>query len=302
LGEKTRAQAGWQYRLGISSMWTYFGSWLFLGFVIVVIVVAVTIYQVGWVISFQPFKFNLSRMNPIAGMKKIISMRSLVELLKGFVKASLFAFVIYVALRDKLPTVVRAMQFPMEEGLLTLWDMLWDLSMRLAMMFLVIGLIDYGYQKWDFEKSIRMSKQEIKDEYRQMEGDPHVKRKIRQKQRELAQKRMMTSVPKADVVITNPTTLAIALLYDRQVMAAPQVVAKGRGFIAVKIREIAEENGVPVMENRPLAWALYEAVEVGDEVPENLYRGVAEILAMVYKLRRKTPAARPVLDSRRDDV
>jgi flagellar biosynthetic protein FlhB len=291
LGEKTLFQAGWQYRLGISSIWAYFGSWLLLGILIAAAIIAVTVYQVGWVITFQPFKFDLSRMNPISGMKKIISLRSLVELLKGLVKASLFALVLYVALRDKLPSVVYAMQFPMEEGLLTFWDMLWDLSMRLALMFLVIGLIDYGYQKWDFEKSIRMSKQEIKDEYKQMEGDPQVKKKIRQKQRELARKRMMSSVPKADVVITNPTTLALALLYERELMAAPQVVAKGRGLVALKIREIAEENGVPVIENKPLARALYEAVEVGDEVPENLYRGVAEILAMVYKLKRKTPAA-----------
>jgi flagellar biosynthetic protein FlhB len=120
-----------------------------------------------------------------------------------------------------------------------------------------------------------------------MEGDPQIKNKIRQKQRELAKKRMMSSVPKADVVITNPTTLAIALIYDREIMAAPQITAKGKGFVARKIREMAEEHGIPVVENKPLAWALYESVEVGDEVPENLYRGVAEILAMVYKLKGK---------------
>jgi flagellar biosynthetic protein FlhB len=132
-----------------------------------------------------------------------------------------------------------------------------------------------------------MSKQEIKEEYKQMEGDPQIKNKIRQKQRELAKKRMMSSVPKADVVITNPTTLAIALMYDRDLMAAPQIVAKGQGFIARKIREIAERHGVPVIENKPLARALFEAVEVGDEVPEELYRGVAEILAMVYRIKKK---------------
>jgi flagellar biosynthetic protein FlhB len=132
-----------------------------------------------------------------------------------------------------------------------------------------------------------MSKQEVKEEFKQTEGDPQIKSKIRQKQRELAKKRMMASVPKADVVITNPTTLAVALMYDRGVMAAPQIVAKGKGVIARKIREIAEEHGVPIIENKPLAWALYETSEIGDEVPENLYRGVAEILAMVYKLKKK---------------
>jgi flagellar biosynthetic protein FlhB len=287
IGDETMLQAGWFYWLENAALWTYFGSWLLLGLIIAVFVVVVTIKQVGWVISFEPFKLDFGRLNPISGMKKILSMRSLVELLKGLLKASLFCIVIYVALRNKLPTAIHAMQFPMEQGALHLWDLLWDLSMRLAVMLLVIALVDYLYQKWEFEKSIRMSKQEIKEEYKQMEGDPQIKNKIRQKQRELAKKRMMSSVPKADVVITNPTTLALALIYDRSVMAAPQVVAKGKGLVARRIREIAEEHGIPVVENKPLAWALYEAVEIGDEVPENLYRGVAEILAMVYKLKKK---------------
>jgi flagellar biosynthetic protein FlhB len=287
MGDGALLQEGWFSRLEHTALWTYFGSWLLLGLIIAIFVVAVTIKQVGWVVSFEPFKPDFERLNPISGMKKILSLRSLVELLKGLLKASLFCVVIYVALRDKLPEAVQAMQFPMEQGALHLWEMLWDLSMRLAVMLLIIALVDYLYQKWDFEKSIRMSKQEIKEEYRQMEGDPQIKNKIRQKQRELAKKRMMSSVPKADVVITNPTTLAIALIYDRSVMVAPQVAAKGKGVVARRIREVAEEHGIPVVENKPLAWALYEAVEIGDEVPENLYRGVAEILAMVYKLKKK---------------
>jgi flagellar biosynthetic protein FlhB len=250
-------------------------------------VVAVTIKQVGWAITFEPFKLNFGRMNPITGMKKIISMRALVELMKGMLKATLFGLVVYVALHDKLPDAVRTMQIPLAEGAMRLWDLLWELSMRLAVMLLIIALLDYAYQKWDFEKSIKMSKQEIKEEVRQMEGDPQIKSKIRQKQRELAKKRMMSSVPKADVVITNPTTLAVALMYERGVMVAPQIVAKGKGFVAKKIRGIAEEHNIPIVENRPLAWALYESAEIGDEVPEKLYRGVAEILAMVYKLKKK---------------
>jgi flagellar biosynthetic protein FlhB len=165
---------------------------------------------------------------------------------------SFIILVIYIAMRDKLPVAVRAMQLSMEDGALRFWNLLWDLSMRLAVMLLVMALVDYL-----------------------------------QKQRELAKKRMMSSVPKADVIITNPTTLAIALLYDRKVMAAPQITAKGKGFVARKIRELAETHGVPVIENKPLAWALYESAEVGEEVPENLYRGVAEILAMVYRLQKK---------------
>jgi flagellar biosynthetic protein FlhB len=287
LGEDSLMRAGWFSRLEMTSIRVYFDSWLLLGLIIAVLTAAVTIYQIGWVVSFEPFNFDLNRLNPVSGMKKIISLRSLVELLKGLLKASLFVLVIYIAMRDKLPDAVRAMQLPMEEGTLQLWDLLWDLSMRLAVMLLVMALADYLYQKWDFEKSIRMSKQEIKEEFKQMEGDPQIKNKIRQKQRELAKKRMMSSVPKADVVITNPTTLAIALVYDRKAMAAPQITAKGKGFIARKIRELAEAHGVPVVENKSLAWALYESAEVGDGVPENLYRGVAEILAMVYKLKAK---------------
>ncbi|MDR1875278.1 MAG: flagellar biosynthesis protein FlhB [Synergistaceae bacterium] len=287
LGEGTLLRAGWFYGLEDAAIRAYFDAWLVLGLIIATFVLAVTIRQVGWVVSFEPFSFNLDRLNPISGMKKILSMRSVVELLKGILKASLFGLVIWIALKNKLPTAIRAMQFSMEQGALQLWDLLWNLAMQLAVMLLIMGAIDYLYQKWDFEKSIRMSKQEIKEEYKQMEGDPQIKSKIRQKQRELAKKRMMSSVPKADVVITNPTTLAVALIYDREAMSAPQVTAKGKGLIARKIREIAEKHGIPIIENRPLARALFEGVEIGDEVPENLYRGVAEILAMVYRLKKK---------------
>ncbi|MDR3265198.1 MAG: flagellar biosynthesis protein FlhB [Synergistaceae bacterium] len=287
IGEDALLRDGWFYRLEDAAVRSYFEAWLLLGLIIAVFVVAVTVRQVGWSITFEPFKFNLGRLNPVSGMKKIISMRSRVELTKGILKASIFVLIIWIALKDKLPTAVRAMQLPMEYGAMQLWDLLWDLAMRLGIMLLIMGGVDYLYQKWDFEKSIKMSKQEIKEEYKQMEGDPQIKNKIRQKQRELAKKRMMSSVPKADVVITNPTTLAVALAYNRKMMAAPQIVAKGKGVIAQKIREIAEAHGVPIVENKPLAWALYEGVEIGEEVPEDLYRGVAEILAMVYRLKKK---------------
>ncbi len=165
--------------------------------------------------------------------------------------------------------------------------MLWTLAMRLALMLLVMAFADYAYQKWEFENSIKMSKKEIKDEYKQMEGDPQIKQKIRQKQREMAKQRMMADVPKADVVITNPTHIAVALQYDRAVMGAPQLIAKGADYLAMRIREIAEVNLIPIIENKPLAWALYENVEVGEEIPEDFYRGVAEVLAFVYRLKKE---------------
>ena len=285
VGDAALEQDGWFHYLSWEVVKDFFIAWLPLGCLIAFFSAAAVICQVGWTMTSEPFKPNFGRLNPISGMKKIISLRSVVELLKGLLKAGVFAVVIYSAIKNYLPASSRAMQMPLVHGAASFWDMLWTLSMRLAAMLLAMALVDYLYQRWEFERSIRMSRQEIKEEYKQMEGDPQIKSKIRQKQRELAKKRMMADVPKADVVITNPTTLAVALLYDRRLMKAPQVVAKGKGFLAQKIRELAEAAGVPVVEDRPLAWALYGGVEVGDEISQDLYRSVAEILAMVYRLR-----------------
>lgn len=260
--------------------------WLPVGLAAALGALIVTVYQVGFVITPKPLTPNLNRLNPISGLKKILSLRSLVELVKGLLKAVLFASVIYYSLRKETPQLIQAIRFPLEVGVAQLLDKLLGLSFRLAFLLFVIALFDYGYQKWEFERSIKMSKQEIKEEYKQMEGDPQIRNKIRQKQRELSRGRMMSSVPKADVVITNPVRLAVALEYEREVMEAPVVSAKGSGFIARKIREIAEENDIPIVEDKPLARSLYGTLEVGDEVPEELYRAVAEVLAFVYKIKK----------------
>lgn len=194
---------------------------------------------------------------------------------------------LYLALRKELESIALAMKLPYLQGLNVVTEKIWWLALRMALLLFVIAAFDYAYQRWDFEKSIRMSKKEIKDEYKQMEGDPKVKQRIRQRQRELARRRMMAQVPKADVVITNPTTLAVAIQYERQVMDAPCVVAKGKGVLARRIREIAQEHNVPIVENRALARALFEATDVGEIIPETLYKGVAEVLAFVYKLKAK---------------
>jgi len=287
IGDKTLNDDGWLYFVSWEAIQDYFISWLPLGLLIALFSVIVLVCQVGFAFTSEPFKPKFDRLNPISGMKKIISLRSIVELLKGLLKASLFAIVIYTAIKNYLPETSKTMQMPLAIGGSVFWDMLWTLAMRLAAMLLVMACADYLYQKWEFERSIKMSKQEIKEEYKQMEGDPQVKSKIRQKQREMAKQRMMADVPKSDVVITNPTHLAIALAYERELMSAPQVIAKGQDYLALQIRKIAEENNIPVIENKPLAWALYEQVEVGEEIPADLYRGVAEILAMVYKLKAK---------------
>ena len=285
LSDKALLQDGWIYLISWEAIKNYFFAWLPLGGLVVLFSTATVIAQVGLVMTGEPFIPKFDRFNPFTGMKKIISMRSIVELLKGLLKASLFAIVIYNAIKNFLPLSSKTMQMPLEFGSLEFWEMLWNLAMKLAAMLLVMAIADYLYQHWDFENSIKMSKQEIKEEYKQMEGDPQVKSKIRQKQREMAKQRMMADVPKADVVITNPTHIAVALVYERQLMGAPQVIAKGQDYTAKKIREIASENNIPVIENRPLAWALYKNVEIGEEIPEDLYKGVAEVLAMVYKIK-----------------
>ncbi|MGI6783817.1 MAG: flagellar biosynthesis protein FlhB [Aminivibrio sp.] len=291
MGGEAIHREGWLHMIRNDTLFAMLGPWLPIGLAAAVSALIVTVSQVGFVVTPKPLTPKFDRMNPVSGLKKVLSLRSLVELLKGLLKAALLGFVIYYSLKKETPELVAAISFPLEAGVSRLLWKLLGLSFRLAFLLLVLGIFDYAYQKWEFERSIKMSKQEIKEEYKQMEGDPQIKSKIRQKQRELARSRMMSSVPKADVVITNPTRLAIALEYDREVMDAPVMTAKGSGFLARRIRELAEESGVPVVENKPLARSLYETVEVGEEVPEELYRAVAEVLAFVYSLKPKKNAA-----------
>lgn len=285
MGGNTLREDGWFSVIRDETAYALVIPWLPIGLAAAVGALIVTVSQVGFFITPKPLVPKMDRFNPVSGLKKVLSLRSLVEMVKGLLKAALFALVIYYSLRKDTPELVLAIRFPLEAGVSQLLWKLLGLSFRLAFLLLVIAVFDYAYQKWEFERSIKMSKQELKEEYKQMEGDPQIKSKIRQKQRELARSRMMSSVPKADVVITNPTRLAIALEYDRKVMDAPVVCAKGSGFLARRIREVAEENAVPVVENKPLARSLFETLEVGEEVPEELYRAVAEVLAFVYRIR-----------------
>ena len=286
IGSGVLKEEGWMIWPTETAVGNYFVAWLPIGIVAVIACIIVIIKQVGWKISFKPFVLKLDRLNPIKGLKKIISLRSLVELTKGLFKASIFAWIIYIAIKDKLPEALNTVKIPFLSGVFVLGDHLWGLAIRLALLLLVIAIADYAYQKWDYEKKLKMSKHEVKEEHKQTEGDPLIKSKIRQRQREMAKRRMMASVPKSDVVITNPTTLAIALHYDRQLMQAPVVLAKGKGLIARKIRDIAIEHGIPVLEKKPLVWALYDNVEIGDEIPADFYKAIAEILAFVYKLKK----------------
>jgi len=250
-------------------------------------VLGISFAQVGFFVTSKPLAPKWDRLNPASGLKKVLSLRSLVELIKGLLKAAVLSWVLYAGLKGSMEKLLLTMQMPLLSGLGVLLKMIFDLSIKLAISLFVIALFDYIYQRWEFEKSIRMSRQEIKEEYKQLEGDPQLKSKIRQRQRELARRRMMSEVKKADVVITNPTRVAIALQYDSKLMDAPVVIAKGLGIIAGKIREEAKKHNVPIIERPPLAWALYNNVEIGEKIPEELYKAVAEILVFVYKLKHK---------------
>ncbi|WP_047981257.1 flagellar biosynthesis protein FlhB [Ornithinibacillus contaminans] len=252
-----------------------------------IIGVASNLMQIGFLFTTEPLKFDLKKIDPIQGAKRIFSMRALVELLKSFLKivviGSITFMVIWIFKDDMLMTA-----FKNAENALAFFGrttLIMGISATIALLFLAV--FDYAYQRYDFEKNMRMSKQDIKDEYKNIEGDPFIKSKIKEKQRQIAMRRMMSEIPNADVVITNPTHYAIAIKYDEDKASAPYVVGKGVDHIAFKIREIAKANNVMTVENRPLARSLYASVEIGEAIPEEFYQAVAEVLAYVYRMEKK---------------
>ena len=243
--------------------------------------------QVGVLFTTKPLVFKLERINPIQGAKRIFSVRALVELLKAMLKIAFVAIVTFTILWLNKEDVFRLTLTSPETTLAVIGDLTVKMGFFTSILLIFLAILDYAYQKFDFEKSIRMSKQEVKDEYKKIEGDPLIRSRIKERQRQMAMQRMMQEVPKADVVITNPTHYAVALKYDEAEMEAPQVVAKGVDYIALKIKSIAEANNVVIVENRQLARTLYHETEIGDTIPEELFQAVAEILAYVYRLKRK---------------
>ncbi|MBT3603562.1 MAG: flagellar biosynthesis protein FlhB [Candidatus Latescibacteria bacterium] len=247
----------------------------------------VSISQVGFTMNEEALSFKPNRLDPIQGAKRIFSTRSLVELAKGILKISIVGFISYSVIVPEIPRIALLMDTGVGDILQYTGHMVFKVGMYTAMALLVLAILDYTYQRYEFNKSIKMTKQEVKEEGKQTEGDPQVRMRIRSLQRENARRRMMDEVPEADVVITNPTHFAVALKYDLDTMATPVVVAKGKNLIAQKIKEIARESGVPMVENKPLAQALFKSVEVGQGIPEDLYRAVAEVLAYVFRLKGK---------------
>lgn len=245
------------------------------------------IIQIKWLVTTEPLKPKFNKLNPISGFKRIISVNSLVELAKAILKIGIIAIVVYNFLKDKWNYLFLLYDMPLMQAIQLAGELVTDLGIQIAVVYAILAFVDYIYQKFKFKNDMKMTKQEVKDEYKQQEGDPQVKGKIRGKMQEASRRRMMQNLPQADVVITNPTHYAVAIKYDPAVADAPMVLAKGEDFLAAKIKEIAKENNIEIVENKPLARMLYANVEVGQMVPPELYQAVAEVLAFVYHLQGK---------------
>ena len=253
-------------------------------FAIMLIGLAINFFQVGLTFNTESIEFKLDKLNPINGFGRIFSKRSLVELAKSFFKILVIGFFLYRFIHEQILAMPQFMFFDLTTSLALVAEIIFQMAFIVIGVIMIMALMDYGYQKWQTTQDLKMTKQEVKDEMKQSEGDPQIKGKIRQKQRQMAMARMMKEVPKADVIVTNPTHYAIALSYQ-QGMSAPLVVAKGQDLVAQRIKEIAREARVPIIENKPLARAIYAAVQIGDVIPQELYQAVAEVLAYVYRLK-----------------
>jgi flagellar biosynthetic protein FlhB len=252
--------------------------------------VLANVVQIGLLFTWEPITPKLEKLNPLSGIKRIVSMRSVVETIKNILKITVIGYIAYVTIKNEYDILITLA----DASIAAIWKFIlssaYDIFVRTALVMLAIALADYGYQRYEHEKKLKMSHQEIKEERKQMDGDPQVKARIRSLQREMSRRRMMDQVPQASVVVTNPTHLAIALLYDPEKGDAPVVVAKGKDFVAQRIKKIAEENEVPLVEDKPLARAMYDKVEVGMPIPTEFFAAVAEVMAYVYKLKGKKVA------------
>ena len=260
---------------------------------IVAVIVGIlgNIFQIGLIFSSQPLMPQLNRINPISGFQRILSMRGLFEAVKSIFKIGLIGYIVYVTIMSDLVDVFSLVDADKSNiaalFVSTVGRIGFQVFLRAALALLFLSIFDLLYQRWQHEQDIRMTREEIREEMKRTEGDPEIRRRIRRVQRELSQARMMKAIPEADAVITNPVHLAVAIKYDYEVMDSPYVVAKGERKIARQIREIAEEHGVPIVENPPLAQALYKNVEVGEAIPMEFYQAIAEVLAYVHELTNR---------------
>ena len=245
------------------------------------------IWQVKWAPTTKPLQPKLSKLSPLSGFKRIFSTRSLVELAKSILKIFLIGYMAYSFLKDKLLIIFSFFDMPLLQAIAFIGDTVADLGIRISAAYMIIAVLDYAYQKWKFAQDMKMTKQEVKDEFKNAEGDPQIKGQIRARMRQASQRRMMKALSQADVVITNPTHYAVAIKYDNTIADAPVVIAKGEGYLAQRIKDVAAENDIEIVENKPLARMLYANVDIDETIPEELYAAVAEVLAYVYKLKGK---------------
>ena len=247
------------------------------------------LFQVGWLFTTQPLVPSLSKINPLSGLQRLFSAQSLMRALINFGKLLLVGAVAYVTLAGSSAVIVYSFSLGFHDFIQVGAALTHDLGIRLAVAMMILALFDVVWQRFRHEKDLRMTKEEVKDEFRSMEGDPEIRRRRRQIQLQLAAQRLRHDVPTADVVVTNPTHVSVAIRYDAETMPAPKVVAKGADYLALRIRQIAREHGVPIVERKPLARALFDSVEPGSYIPERFYRAIAEILAYVYDLTNRMP-------------
>lgn len=245
------------------------------------------IVQVKWRPTTKPIKPKFSKLSPVKGFARIFSPNSLVELLKSLLKLVVIGYVVYSYLKGRVGQIFLLYDITLNQAIGLIGEIAIDLGIRIAMVYMVIAFLDFWYQKWKFRQDMKMTKQEVKDEYKNQEGDPQVKAKQKQRMREASMRRMMSQLPEADVVITNPTHYAVAVKYDPEKYDAPYVLAKGEDYLAQKIKDVAREHEIEIVENKPLARMLYANVEIGGLIPPELYQAVAEVLAFVYHLKGK---------------
>jgi len=250
--------------------------------------VASTVLQVGLLNNEEALNWSIDKLNPLEGMKRLFSLKALAEGFKSILKLVVVGAVVYAMVKDQVVKVPTLSSLSIAQLMMFVGDLVIRLMGGVGLFLTVVAAADYFFQRWTLEKQMRMTKQEIKEEHKSREGDPMIKARIRRIQREMANKRMMSEVPKADVIITNPTHIACAIKYDPKTMAAPVLIAKGADAIAEKIKEIARESNVPIMENKPLARTIFKSMKIGQVIPRELFKAIAEVLSYVYKLKRRT--------------
>ena len=253
----------------------------------VVVAFVCDVVQVKWKPTTKPLQPKFNKLNPIKGFGRIFSANSLVELIKSIAKLAVIGYMVYSYLKGRVGQIYLLYDITLNQAIGLIGEIVIDLGIRIAAVYMVIAALDFAYQKWKFKEDMKMTKQEVKDEYKNQEGDPQVKGKQKQRMREASMRRMMQQLPEADVVITNPTHYAVAIKYDPDKYDAPYVLAKGEDYLAQRIKDVARENNIEIVENKPLARMLYANVDIGGLVPPELYQAVAEVLAFVYHAKGK---------------